>query len=59
MNEHGRDFMARLRGLLDMLPGTTSMILNASERWALLLVRAASDEVVVAPGRAMRWRRAA
>lgn len=48
MNERGRNFMVRLRGLLDMLPGATSMIVTASERWALLLVRADSDEAVVA-----------
>ena len=48
MNERGLDFMVRLRGCFEMLPGATSMILNASERWALLLVRVASDEAVVA-----------
>lgn len=48
MNEHGRDFIAELRVLFGRLPGATSMILTASERWALLLVRVASDEAVVA-----------
>ena len=49
MNERGRDVMAELRGFLGRFPGATSMSLTASERWALLLVRAASDEAVVAP----------
>jgi len=48
MNEHGRDLMARLRDCFGMLPGATSMTLTASERWTLLVVRAASDEAVVA-----------
>jgi hypothetical protein len=48
MNERGRDLMGRLCGLFGMLPGATSMSLTASERWALLLVRVASDEAVVA-----------
>ncbi|HEY8244006.1 MAG TPA: hypothetical protein VII68_11135 [Casimicrobiaceae bacterium] len=48
MNERGRDIMAELRGFLDRFPGATSMNLAASERWALLLVRAGSDEAVVA-----------
>jgi hypothetical protein len=48
MNERGRDLMGRLRDAFGMLPGATSMILTTSERWALLLVRAASDEVVIA-----------
>lgn len=39
--------MGRLRGFFGMLPGATSMSLTASERWVLLLVRAASDEAVV------------
>jgi hypothetical protein len=48
MNERGRDLMGRLRDCFGMLPGATSMILTVSERWTLLLVRAASDEAVVA-----------
>jgi len=48
MNEHGRDLMRRMLGCFGMLPGATSMSLTASERWAFLLVRATSDEAVVA-----------
>lgn len=48
MNERGRDLMGRARDLLGRLPGATSMNLIASERWALLLVSAGSDEAVVA-----------
>ena len=48
MNERGRDLMARLRDCFGMLPGATSMTLTASERWTLLVVRAVSDEAVVA-----------
>ena len=48
MNKRGRDVMAELRGFLGRFPGATSMSLTGSERWALLLVRAASDEAVVA-----------
>lgn len=48
MNERGRDLMSRARDLFGRLPGATSMNLIASERWALLLVGAASDEAVVA-----------
>jgi uncharacterized protein involved in copper resistance len=46
MNERGRDFIAELRGYLGRLPGATSMSVTGSERWALVLVRAASDEAV-------------
>ena len=48
MNERGRDLMGLARDLFGRLPGATSINLIASERWALLLVRAASDEAVVA-----------
>jgi hypothetical protein len=48
MNERGRDLMGRLRDSFGMLPGATSLIVTASDRWTLLLVRAASDEAVVA-----------
>jgi hypothetical protein len=48
MNERGRDLMGRARHLLGLLRGATSMSVTASERWALLVVRVASDEAVVA-----------
>ena len=48
MNEHGRDLMRRMLGCFGMLPGATSMSFTASQRWAVLLVRAVSDEAVVA-----------
>jgi hypothetical protein len=42
--------MVVLRGILGTLPGATSLGVHASERWAFVLITAASDEAVIALG---------
>lgn len=46
MNTRARDLVVLLRGILGMLPGATSIGLHASERWAFVMITAASDEAV-------------
>src|SRR6185369_2122801 len=53
MNARARDLAVLLRGILGALPGATSIGLHASERWALVLITAASDEAVDTLGEAL------
>ena len=53
MNARAHDLTVLLRGILGMLPGATSIGLHASERWALVLITAASDEAVIALSEAL------
>ena len=53
MNTRAHDLTVLLRGILGTLPGATSIGLHASERWAFVLITAASDEAVVALGEAL------
>lgn len=53
MNARAHDLAVLLRGILGMLPGATSIGLHASERWAFVLITAASDEAVDALGEAL------
>lgn len=53
MNTRAHDLAVLLRGILGALPGATSIGLHASERWAFVLITAASDEAVVALGEAL------
>ena len=48
MNVRAHDLTVLLRALLSSLPGATSMCVHASERWALVLITASSDEAVLA-----------
>jgi len=53
-DEHARSRLAvLLHGVLGGLPGATSIGLHASERWAFVLITAASDEAVSALGEAL------
>ena len=53
MNTRAHDLAVLLRGILGGLPGATSIGLHASERWAFVLITAASDEAVSALGEAL------
>ena len=53
MNTRAHDLVVLLRGVLGALPGATSIGLHASERWAFVLITAASDEAVGALGEAL------
>jgi hypothetical protein len=53
MNARAHDLTVLLRGILGTLPGATSIGVHASERWAFVLITAASDEAVVALGEAL------
>jgi hypothetical protein len=53
MNARAHDLTILLRGILGTLPGATSIGVHASERWAFVLITAASDEAVVALSEAL------
>lgn len=53
MNTRAHDLTVLLRGILGTLPGATSVGLHATDRWAFVLITAASDEAVVALGEAL------
>lgn len=53
MNVRAHDLTVLLRAILGTLPGATSIGLHASERWAFVLITAASDEAVVTLGEAL------
>jgi hypothetical protein len=53
MNARAHDLTVLLRGILGTLPGATSIGVHASERWAFVLITAASDEAVVALSEAL------
>jgi hypothetical protein len=53
MNARARDLAVLLRGILGALPGATSIGVHASERWAFVLITAASDEAVDTLGEAL------
>jgi hypothetical protein len=46
MNKRALDLAVRLRDILGMLPGATSVGVQGSERWAFVLITAASDKAV-------------
>jgi hypothetical protein len=46
MNERAFDLAVRLRDILGMLPGATTVGVQASKRWTFVLITAASDEAV-------------
>jgi len=48
MNVRAHDLTVLLHALLSSLPGATAMCIHASERWALVLITASSDEAVLA-----------
>ena len=47
MNVRAHDLTVLLRALLSSLPGATAMCIHASERWALVLITASSNEAVL------------
>lgn len=53
MNTRAHDLTVLLRGILGTLPGATSIGVQASGRWAFVLITAGSDEAVVALGEAL------
>jgi len=50
MNVRAHDLTVLLRAILRSLPGGTAMCIHGSERWALVLITASSDEAVLALG---------
>ena len=50
MNTRAHDIPVLLRGLLTSLPGTDSISLHRSWRWAFVLIMVSSDEAVFALG---------